>query len=172
MTDNVGPGAVIGAIATAIAALLPAAMLYLRRRPSKLEQPSKAERAPIKVPAEVRPGYRRLTTAYEQAKGLVADGIIDASVLDGIEERIVEVVRLLSADVTNQELGGRPSARLRGQVDELTDLLVGLADAALDRQTAALDSDNQAAAALREALGRMRAEERGYREIGELDENL
>jgi hypothetical protein len=172
LTDNIGAGAVIGAIASAIAALLPAAMLYLRRRPSKLEQTSRAERAPIKVPAEVRPGYRRLMTAYEQASGLVAAGIIDESALHGIEERIAEVIRLLSADVTNQELGGRPSARLRAQVDELTDLLVGLADAALDRRTAALDSDNQAAAALREALARMRAEERGYREIGELGDTL
>ena len=130
------------------------------------------QQPPIKVPAEVRPGYRRLMTAYEQARGLVAAGIIDESALHGIEERIAEVIRLLSADVTNQELGGRPSARLRAQVDELTDLLVGLADAALDRRTAALDSDNQAAAALREALARMRAEERGYREIGELDDTL
>jgi hypothetical protein len=101
----------------------------------------------------------------------VADGIVDDGVLAGIEERILEVVRLLSADANNQELGGRPSGRLREQVDELTDLLVGLVDAAVDRRTAALDSDNQAALALREALGRMRAEERGYRELGELDEN-
>ena len=110
-------------------------------------------------------------TAYEQVKSLVAEEIIDESVLQEIEERINEVIRLLSADITNEELGGSPSARMRGQVDELTDLLVGLADAALDRRTAALDSDNQAAAALREALGRMRAEERGHREIGELDDN-
>lgn len=77
----------------------------------------------------------------------------------------------MSADATNQELGGHPSARLREQVDELTDLLVGLVDAAVDRRTAALDSDDQAAVALREALGRMRAEERGYRELGELDDS-
>ena len=144
-------------------------MLYLSRRASRAEQPRTQPQ--IKLPAEVRPSYRRLMTAHEQAKSLVAEEIIDESVLEGIEERIAEVIRLLSADITNQELGGRPSARLRGQVDELTDLLVDLVDAALDRRTAALDSDDQAAAALREALGRMRAEERGYREIGELDEN-
>ena len=144
-------------------------MLYLRRRPSIREQPrTKRE---IKVPAAIRPSHRRLMTAHEQAKNLVAEGVIDEIVLEGIEERIAEVIRLLSADITNQELGGHPSARLRDQVDELTDLLVGLVDAALDRRTAALDSDNQAATALREALGRMRAEERGYREIGELDDN-
>ena len=168
-TDNIGAGAVIGGIASAVAALLPAAMLYLRRSPSTVEEPrTKPE---IKLPAEVRPSYRRLMTAYEHVKSLVAEEIIDESVLQGIEERISEVIRLLSADITNEELGGSPSARLRGQVGELTDLLVGLADAALDRRTATLDSDNQAAAALREALGRMRAEERGYREIGEIDDN-
>ena len=168
-TDNIGAGAVIGGLASAIAALLPAVMLYLRRRPSTLVQPR--TQPEIKLPAAVRPSYRRLMNAHEQAKNLVAEGVIDGSVLEGIEERIAEVIRLLSADITNQELGGHPSARLGDQVDELTDLLVGLVDAALDRRTAALDSDNQAAAALREALGRMRAEERGYREIGELDDN-
>jgi hypothetical protein len=173
-TDNTGAGAVIGGIASALAALLPAAMLYLMRRhpgpeQSLAEQPQ--PKIPAEIPAELRPSYRRLIAAYEQATGLVADGIIDESVLAGIEERILEVVRLLSADANNQELGGRPSARLREQVDELTDLLVGLVDAAVDRRTAALDSDNQAALALREALGRMRAEERGYRELGELDDS-
>jgi hypothetical protein len=173
-TDNTGAGAVIGGIASAMAALLPAVMLYLMRRPSGPEHPL-AEPPPMKtpteIPAELRPSYRRLIAAYEQARSRVADGIIDEGVLTGIEERILEVVRLLSADVTNQELGGRPSARLREQVNELTDLLVGLVDAALDRSSAALDSNNQAALALREALGRMRAEERGYRELGELDDS-
>ena len=172
-TDNTGAGAVIGGIASAIAALLPAAMLYFRRRPSGVEQPETEEplnNVLAKIPAEVRPGFRRLITAYEQAQIMVSDGIIDNAVLTGIEERILEAVRLLSADVTNEELGGRPSSRLRDQVDELTNLLVGLVDAAVDRRTAALDSDNQAALALREALGRMRAEERGYRELGELDD--
>jgi hypothetical protein len=169
-TDNVGAGAVIGGIASVVAAVLPAAMLYMRRTPPKTA-PSATERTQPDLPSELRPGYRRLMTAYEQAGVLVADGLIDEGVLQGVEERIHEVIRLLSADVTNQELGGRPSSRLREEVDELTELLVGLTDAALDRRTAALDSDDQAAAALREALGRMRAEERGYREIGELDEN-
>ena len=169
-TDNVGAGAVIGGIASVVAALLPAAMLYMRRTPSKTALPQ-AEPSRPNLPSELRPSYRRLMTAYQQAGSLVADGLIDEGVLQGVEERIHEVIRLLSADVTNQELGGRPSARLREEVDELTDLLVGLTDAALDRRTAALDSDDQAAAALREALGRMRAEERGYREIGELDDN-
>ena len=174
-TDNTGAGAVIGGIASAMAALLPAAILYLLRTRSSPEEPqieqTRIEQTRTEIPAEVRPSYRRLLAAYEQARGMVADGMIDSSVLTGIEERIIEVARLLSADVTNQELGGRRSGRLRDQVDELTDLLVGLVDAAVDRRTAALDSDNQAALALREALGRMRAEERGYRELGELDEN-
>jgi hypothetical protein len=172
-TDNTGAGAVIGGIASAIAALLPVAMLYLLRTRSSAEAPR--EEQPLtnflaEIPAQLRPSFRRLITAYEQAQSLVGDGIIDSNVLTGIDERILEVVRLLSADASNQELGGRPSARLRDQVDELTDLLVGLVDAAVDRRTAALDSDNQAALALREALGRMRAEERGYRELGELDD--
>ena len=169
-TDNTGAGAVIGGIASAMAALLPLATLYLLRKPTSAEE-LRTEQTRTEIPAEFRPSYRRLIAANEQAKSLVADGIIDHSVLAGIDERIVEVVRLLSADASNQELGGLPSARLRDQVDELTDLLVGLVDAAVDRRTAALDSDNQAALALREALGRMRAEERGYRELGELDDN-
>lgn len=174
LTDNTGAGAVIGGIASAVAALLPAAILYLLRRSSTAEQPKAEQPQTVisaEIPAGLRPTYRRLIAANEQAKSLVADGVIDDSVLAGIDQRIIEVVRLLSADASNQELGGLPSARLRDQVDELTDLLVGLVDAAVDRRTAALDSDNQAALALREALGRMRAEERGYRELGELDDS-
>lgn len=171
-TDNTGAGAVIGGVASALAALLPAALLYLMKRPPKHPRADLFQaKVPTEIPAELRPSYRRLIAAYEQARTLVADGIIDEGVLAGIEERILEVIRLLSADVTNQELGGRPSARLREQASELTDLLVKLVDAALDRSSAAMDSDNQVALALREALGRMRAEEKGYRELGELDDN-
>ena len=169
-TDNIGAGAVIGGVASIVAAVLPAAMLYIRRTPSNTPLPQ-AGPTPRNLPSKLRASYRRLMKAYEQASSLAADGLIDHSVLRGVAERIHEVIRLSTADVTNQELGGRPSPRLRGELDELTDLLVGLTDAALDRCTAALDSNDQAAAALREALERMRAEERGYRELGELDEN-
>ena len=165
-TDNVGPGAIIGGLASVVAAILPGAMLVLQTRASSAHQelPLKPE-----IPNALRPAYRRLVGAYEQARHLVAEGVIEQRVLAGVAERIEEVIGLLSADVSNEELGGRPSARLREQVEELTQLLVGLTDAALDRRTAALDSDNQAAAALREALGRMRAEEQGFRELGELE---
>ena len=164
-TDNVGPGAVIGGLASVVAALLPAAMLVIGKRSAPNEQlPSQPE-----IPDNLRPPYRRLLEAFEQTRNLVAEGLIEERVLRGVAERIEEVVVLLSADVSNQELGGQPSARLREQLDELTELLVGLTDATLDRRTAALDSDNQAAAALREALGRMRAEEQGFRELGELE---
>ena len=165
-TDNVGPGAIIGGLASVVAAILPGAMLVLQTRASSAPQelPPKPE-----IPDALRPAYRRLVGAYEQARHLVAEGVIEQRVLAGVAERIEEVIGLLSADVSNEELGGRPSARLREQVEELTQLLVGLTDAALDRRTAALDSDNQAAAALGEALGRMRAEEQGFRELGELE---
>ncbi|HJR87425.1 MAG TPA: hypothetical protein VJ930_07200 [Acidimicrobiia bacterium] len=165
-TDNVGPGAVIGGLASVVAAILPGAMLVLQKRASSAPQ----ELAPkLEIPDALRPAYRRLLGAHEQARNLVAEGVIEQRVLRGVAERIEEVIGLLSADVSNEELGGRPSARLREEVEELTELLVGLADAALDRRTAALDSDNQAAAALREALGRMRAEEQGFRELGRLE---
>jgi hypothetical protein len=165
-TDNVGPGAIIGGLASLVAAILPGAMLVVQKRASSATQelPPKLD-----IPGALRPSYRRLLGAYGQAQKLVAEGVIEPRVLQGVAGRIEEVIGLLSADVSNEELGGRPSARLREQVEELTDLLVGLTDAALDRRTAALDSDTQAATALREALGRMRAEEQGFRELGELE---
>jgi hypothetical protein len=165
-TDNVGPGAIIGGLASVVAAILPGAMLVMQKRGSSATQelPPKLD-----IPGAFRPSYRRLLGAYEQARTLVTEGVIEERVLRGVAERIEELIGLLSADVSNEELGGRPSARLREQVEELTDLLVGLTDAALDRRTAALDSDTQAATALREALGRMRAEEQGFRELGELE---
>jgi hypothetical protein len=164
ITDNTGAAAIVGGLATAVAALLPAAMLVLQRRRKPALQPS------FKPPVAVRPSYRRLVAAHQQAEALVAEGVIAAGVLRGVDQRIEALMHLMAADVSNQRLGGRSSKDLRAQIDELTSLLVGLVDAALDRQTAALDSDNQAAASLREALGRMRAEEQGYRELGELDD--
>lgn len=162
ISDNSGATAVIGGLATVVAALLPAAMLFIYRnrepRPESL----------VKPPAAVRPNFRRLLAAYQQAQALVNEKIIEASVLRGVHERIESLTSLMAADANNQRLGGQVSRDLRAQIDELTDLLVGLVDAALDRQTAALDADNQAAASLREALGRMRAEEQGYREVGGL----
>jgi hypothetical protein len=166
ITDNTGAGAVIGAVLSAVAALLPAAMLYFQRRSRRVSEPV----PPLKVPKSLRPSYRRLLSAYDQARTHVAAGLIDADVLRGIDGRVAELLDLVSADVSNQVLGGQPSVQLLSQLEQLTALLVGLTDAAIDRRTAALDSDNRAAAALREALGRMRAEEQGYRELGELDE--
>ncbi|MBA3362689.1 MAG: hypothetical protein H0T94_14730 [Acidimicrobiia bacterium] len=162
--NNTGSGDVIGGAATAVAALLPAYIIYLRRKPADVEAPL------ADLPLTVRPEYRRLQTAHDQVTSLVTQGLIDENVMSGVDDRIKELIRLHDADVSNQELGGQPSRRLREQVDQLTDLLVGLADAALDRRSAALDSDDQAASSLREALGRMRAEERGYRELDELED--
>jgi hypothetical protein len=117
------------------------------------------------------PGYNRLMGAYVEAQKLVSEGLIEKKVLHGVDDRIGELMKLVSADVANEKLGGRPSPKLRGQVDQLTQLLVGLSDAALDRQSAALDSDDRAAAALRDALAQIRAEEEGYRELKELEDN-
>lgn len=164
VVNNSGPGAVIGGLISAVAALLPATMLLMRRKPAREQTP------PPKLPTAVRPSYRRLIAAYDQVRGLVDEGVIDASVLEGVEDRIEVLIRLLAADVTNQKLGGQPSRRLREQVDQLTGLLVGVVDAALDRRTAALASDDQAASSLREALVRLRAEEQGYRELDQLGE--
>ncbi|MGI8517123.1 MAG: hypothetical protein ACR2ME_02090 [Acidimicrobiia bacterium] len=162
--NNTGAGEVIGGAATAVAALLPAYIIYLRRKSAD------SEAQPVASPLTVRPEYQRLQAAHDQVTSLVTDGLIEGKVLSGVDDRIKELIRLHDADVSNQELGGSPSQLLREQVDQLTDLLVGLADAALDRRSAALDSDDQAAASLREALGQMRAEERGYRELDELED--
>ena len=163
-TTDTGAGAVIGGLISLAAAVLPAAVLYFRRKVAVVELPKP------EMPKAMRPTYRRLMSAYEQAQMLVVEGVLNEGVLRGIDERIAEILHLLSADVSNEALGGQRSTRLRSQVEELTDLLVGLTDAAVDRRTAALESDNRAAASLREALERMRAEEQGYREIEELGE--
>lgn len=164
-----GPGAIIGAVFSAIAGLLPAAMLIARKQPRAAAPPPAAE---LNMPKSVRPHYRRLVAAYEQLESLVADGVIERASLRGVEERIRRLARLLAADASNQELGGQASTELRAQVDELTGLLVRLADVALDRQSAALGDDDRTVAALREALQRMRSEEKAFRELGELEDRL
>lgn len=163
ITESAGAGAVIGSIFSIVAAGLPAAMLYLRRQRTATEEQ-------IAEPTSVPPAQLRLLAAFEQVEGLVTAGVIEASVLRGLDERIEELGRLLAADVSNQALGGQASGRLEEQAAQLTDLLVGLADAALDRRSAALDTDDLAATSLREALAQMRAEEQGFRELEEIDD--
>jgi hypothetical protein len=160
-----GAGAVIGGGATAVAALLPAAFLLARRR--RTESPSPKAKHPL--PKQVRSSHDRLVKAYDDACRMAEAGVIETSSLRGVGSRIDELGRLLSADVHNQTMGGQSSNRLREQVEELTDLLVGLVDAAVDRRTAALDNEKSSATALREALERMRAEEGGHREVLETD---
>jgi hypothetical protein len=162
--EGSGPGVVLGGIFTVLAGLLPGLMMVMKRRDRARSI------APSTNYAKV-PGYRRLIKAYDQAEGLVAAGIIDAKVLRGVPDRIDELMRLVSADISNEKLGGRPSPQLRSQVDQLTSLIVGLTDAALDRRTAALDGHDEAAAALREALAQIRAETQGYQELKELEDN-
>ena len=161
ITESAGAGAVIGSIFTIVAAGLPAAMLFLRRNRA-------VAREPASEPAPFLPEQRRLVDAFDQVKGLVEAGVIEANVLRGLDDRIEELGRLLAADASNQSLGGQASERLEQQAVQLTDLLVGLADAALDRR-AALDGDDVAATSLREALAQMRAEEQGFRELEEID---
>jgi len=160
-----GPGAVVGSILSGIAGLLPMAMLLARKRSA----PSPPVLS-IKPPKSVRSSYRRLLAAHEQISSLADAGIIEPAALGGLDERIDRLARLLTADASNEELGGQPSRQLRSQVDELAELLVRLSDAALDRQSAALESDDRSAVDLRESLQRMRAEERAFRELGELDD--
>lgn len=108
--------------------------------------------------------WQRLTSAHRLVDGLAAEGWIERRALDSVQGHVERLERLLAADRGTDTLGGQSSATLRQQVEELTGLLVALADAAIERQ-AVLEAGDPTPATLRDAHERLGAERQAYSEL-------
>lgn len=86
------------------------------------------------MPPEVRGDWRRMEQARELVRDLAEDGWVDPAALAELDTHVAHLQKLLWADHRARELGGRPSEGLARQVADLADLLVALADEAVDAQ--------------------------------------
>lgn len=86
------------------------------------------------VPPEVRGDWRRMEQARELVRDLAEDGWVSPDALAELDAHVAHLQKLLWADHRARELGGRPSDGLARQVADLADLLVALADEAVDAQ--------------------------------------
>jgi hypothetical protein len=86
------------------------------------------------VPRDVAADWDRLLQARRLVQDLAHDGCVEGTSLLEVDGLVLRLHRLLVADERTRQLGGRPSPALRQQVGELADLLVALADEAVELQ--------------------------------------
>lgn len=123
------------------------------------------ERARLaRLPDHLRDDWRRLEHAHDLVEGFAAQGWIEPVAVTEVADLVARLERLLAADRATDELGGRRSDSLEQQVRDLTDLLVALADEAVEHQ-ATLTSDDPVPATLAEARERLTATREAYREL-------
>jgi hypothetical protein len=161
-SSNAG-GQIVGGIIALLAGAFPATLLWRSARARKNEPPAFD---PKRLPVPERRTYLRLTKAHDDAQQLVEAGILDLEALSGLGKRIAELGLLLEAETRNRRLGGSSSPKVEGEVDELADLLVELAGAAVDRQMAATADEKDD---LHDLKDRLQAEADAHREIGQIE---
>jgi hypothetical protein len=112
------------------------------RRRRRMEQEVRRERNLARdarsraraMPVEVRDDWRRLERARALVGQLADDGWITSGAVVELDGHVVHLQKVAWADHRARELGGRESDRLAHQVADLADLLVALADEAVDHQ--------------------------------------
>ena len=122
------------------------------------------EAARERLPEDVRARWVRLQDAWRLVSELAGEGVVEPSALLEARRSIERLEDLLVADARTEGVGGQRSEPLRRQLAELVDLLVALADEAVDHQ-ATLAGDWRAPATLVEARERLAAQRQAYREL-------
>ncbi len=117
-----------------------------------------------RLPERQREDWQRLDRAHELVGRFAEDGWIASASLSEVGALVEQLEALAAADLETDQLGGRPSSRLDVQVREVADLLVALADEAVEHQ-AALASDDPVPATLAEARDRLAASRVAYDEL-------
>lgn len=120
------------------------------------------------LPMEVRGDWRRLEQARTLVGELCQDGWISQDAVAELDEHLVRLRKALEADRRARELGGRPSEQLVEEVADLADLLVALADEAVDHQAEVM-ATSTAPATLTQARDRMAALRAARREVDGID---
>ena len=107
-----------------------------------------------------------LTEARDTVARMCDEGIVSEEVLGLVNGRFARLELLLRADVASLRLGGRKSDRLRAEIESFRDLLVELIDAAVEHQSALLDSVDIAPIVLAELTEWLRSHTQARRELG------
>jgi hypothetical protein len=117
-----------------------------------------------RLPASIRNEWRRLERARDLVHGFAGEGWVEPAALLHVNDHMARLERLLQADERVIRLGGTPSSTLLRQVEELTALLVALADEAVEHQ-ASLASDDPVPATLAEARERLANTTQAFRDL-------
>lgn len=140
---------------------------WLRRGSRRRRRLEREARARIeRLPERMRDDWARLEAARVLVDGFAEQGWVEPASLLEVEDQLARLERLLAADRQTDALGGAPSDHLDDRVRELADLLVALADEAVEHQ-AALVSDIPVPATLAEARERLLHAREAYRELSE-----
>ncbi|MFC6013768.1 hypothetical protein [Nocardia lasii] len=118
------------------------------------------------LPHRLKASWFRLDKAYGVVSELQRRGWIDATSTRGLSESMARLHRLGVADGMTDQLGGRRSGTVERQINRLADLLVALADEAVEHQ-ATVGADFTPAT-LAEAAQRLAADRVAYCELLEL----
>ena len=171
---------VAGAVALGVLAAfgLPLAAwggLGLRRRGRAARQASERRRADERdrqrlddLAPEVRHDWQRLEQARSLVGDLEQDGWVSADAVAELDDTLARLRRALEVERRTTELGGRSSDRLAEQVADLADLLVALADEAVEHQVDVV-AGSAAPATLAQARDRMAALRAARREVDGID---
>lgn len=144
------------------------------RRPSRAERRAELEarrRAAVhasrleRLPARARDEVLRLDRARSLVQRFADQGWVDESALREVDATAERLERLLAADAETDRLGGAASGRLLDQLVELGDLLVALADEAVEHQ-ATLVGDSAVPATLADARERLAHTRAAYEQLG------
>jgi hypothetical protein len=119
------------------------------------------------LPSRLQAHWSRLTQAWNVITELQRQGWVDADSTRGVPQSMARLHQLGVADGMTDHLGGRQSSAVEQQLNRLADLLVALADEAVDHQ-AAISATDFAPATLAAAAQRLAADSAAYRELMEL----
>lgn len=177
-TDTTGvAGAIVLAVAFGVAPMLPFWVRWwrqgrearstrrARRDAVRREREARAEHERLeRLPERLRDDWRRLEAAHDMVLRFADEGWVEPAAVAEVGTLLERLERLVAADRETDELGGTASTALDDQVRQLTELLVALADEAIDHQ-ATLASDEPVPATLAEARERLALTRQAYEEL-------
>ncbi|MFC4375245.1 hypothetical protein ACFO5K_14190 [Nocardia halotolerans] len=133
----------------------------------RVPMPPPPPRPPVpQLPSRLQQPWNRLSQAWSVVAELQRQGWIDPASTSGLPQSMQRLHRLAVADGMTDQLGGRRSSAVEQQLERLGDLLVALADEAVEHQ-ATIGADFTPAT-LAAAAQRLAADRAAYRELMEL----
>jgi hypothetical protein len=122
------------------------------------------------LPADVVGEWKRLRRAQVLVEDLAEQGLVDIGAIDEQTAMVDQLRQLLVADKRAAELGAEPSARLRRQVGDLADLLVALAQEAVDSRSEEVGRSSTPAT-IRDARDRLTSLRAARAEVDRVDDD-